>query len=109
MPSRRFRVRSLRLRPRSFRPELPRAARPPATLALVAGVVAAVIATGHPGAAADPAAPTSPTGAATEAHQAPQVDALVESAQVGRALGALAAPGDREPQRASRSHDRRPL
>src|SRR4051812_47514334 len=109
MSSRRFRLRAFRPRPRSFRPHLPQAARPPAALGFVGGVMAAVIATGHPGAAARPIAHPSSPAVATVAQQTPQADTLADGVQVARALGALAAPGDREPARASRSHDRRPL
>ena len=109
MPFRRVSLPTIRLRrPKLGRPRLPHAARPPATLAVVSGVVAAVIASGHPSAAARPA-PSPETATTTVAQQAPMTDTLADGAQVARALGALAAPGDRTTQHASRSQARQPL
>jgi murein DD-endopeptidase MepM/ murein hydrolase activator NlpD len=110
MPLRRFRMPSLRLRSAlpARLPGLPRAARPPATLALVGGIAAAVVVTGHPVPGARQVA-AQQAAAVAVAPQTPVTDTLADGAVVARALGALAAPGDRAPGHASRSHARRPL
>jgi murein DD-endopeptidase MepM/ murein hydrolase activator NlpD len=112
MPSRRFRMPSLRLRSAlpSRLPGLPRAARPPVALTLVGGIAAAVVVTGHPVSAAHPVAAQQPAATTTVAAERVSVaDTLADGAVVARALGALAAPGERDPGHASRSHARQPL
>lgn len=107
MPSRRARLRSFGL------PSLPRAARPPAMLAVVGGVVAAVIATGHPvvaGSTPVPAAVSSALATQSPRTGAPQTQTLADRAQITRALGALArSESESGGARASRSSARSPL
>src|SRR4051812_13569650 len=95
MPPRRFSLR-----------RMPRPVRPPLALAVVGGVVTAVIATGQPAAPAGPAG--GPVLAASGTTTGRAVAAtLGDQVQVARALRALEAR--RGAGHASRSESRRPL
>jgi murein DD-endopeptidase MepM/ murein hydrolase activator NlpD len=84
---------------------LPRAAAPPVAVAAVAGLLTAVIATGHPAAASVRSPVAVRAMAVTTAVVAPAADPT----EVARALGALATSDDPGTHRASRAALRTPL
>jgi murein DD-endopeptidase MepM/ murein hydrolase activator NlpD len=99
---------------------LPRAAAPPLALAAVAGLLTAVIATGHPAVAGVRAATQTfrPAAAASSVVDGPGVVAgaafgtvstTPDGNDVARALGALASTDDATAHRASRASERSPL
>lgn len=90
---------------------LPRAAAPPVAVAAVAGLLTAVIATGHPAAASvRSAAATRPVAAtAVAVEPASVVEPAADPTEVARALGALATSDDPGTHRASRATQRTTL